>query len=250
MKMPQQHMSSDPDAPAIVEDEKLPLMSDQPPEPRPVSGKIRRMPEEPAAPRKSGKRMDPVPARGDTKGRSGSRKPPLPDQRVAPARRGDESAPAGYLRIRVRAHGGDLSVQDIRHVEGPLLAHDELHGELAYEAALGGTRLSSGAIPDVGTRRSFPPPDPAPGQEGHYFTPSPSYEFVVRVPKDAVSEETLRRVNISVYRIKDGPVPRTEGPELLAERFPVQLREVGRIEGIRIDDLPKPAQAAARRALR
>jgi hypothetical protein len=251
MKVPQQHMSSDPDAPAIVEDGGQPLMSDRPAPPRRISGKILRMPEEPGAPGSGGKRMDPVPKRGDSKPRTGRRKPPLPDQEAAAQpRRSGQTEPAGYVRVRVRAHGGELSVQDIRHVEGPLLAHEELHGDLAYEAVLGGKRLSSGAVPDVGVRRSFPPPDPAPGQEGHYFTPTPSYEFVVRLPKDSVSEQTLRRVTIAVYRIKEGPVHQTEGPELLAERFPTKLREVGRIEGIRVDDLPKAAQAEARRALR
>jgi len=250
MKTPQQHMSSDPDAPAIVEDDGQPMMSDQPVPPRRISGKVLRMPEEPGAPKSGGKRMDPVPKRGDSKSPA-RRRSPLPDQEpAAQSRRRDQAEAPGYVRVRVRAHGGELSVQDIRHVDGPLLAHDELHGDLAYEAALGGKRVSSGAIPDAGTRRSFPSPDPAPGQEGHHFTPTPSYEFVVRLPKEVASEQTLRRVNIAVYRIKEGPVPRTEGPELLAERFPAQLREVGRIDGIRIDDLPKSAQAAARRALR
>ena len=251
MKVPQQHMSNDPDAPAIVEDETRPQMSDEPGPARRISGKILRMPDEPGAPRRGGKRMDPVPERGDPKGRAGRRKPPLPDQEAAPPpRRRDEAPPAGYLRMRVRAHAGELAVLDIRQVDGPLVAHEELHGDLAYEVALGDTRISSGAIPDAGTRRSFPPLDPAPGQEGHYFTPTPSYEFVVRMPKDAVTEQTLRRVNIAVYRIKEGPVPRTEGPELLAARFPNKVREVGRIDGIRLDELPKAAQADARRAVR
>ncbi|MFL5820044.1 MAG: hypothetical protein ACJ76S_05100 [Solirubrobacteraceae bacterium] len=95
--------------------------------------------------------------------------------------------------------------------------------------------------------RSFPPREPAAGQEGHFFMPATSYEFVVRVPKEAVSLRSLPRLNVTLFRIKE-PVPATEGPEPLGDHFPKELHEVGRIRGIRLKQLPKQAQA--RRALR
>jgi hypothetical protein len=98
-------------------------------------------------------------------------------------------------------------------------------------------------------RRSFPPPEPAPGQEGHYFTPAPSYEFIARVPKAAISLDALPDVDVALYGIKEGPVPRTEGPEPLAAVHPRQLREVARLRGIDLDALPRQVRAAARRAL-
>jgi hypothetical protein len=143
-----------------------------------------------------------------------------------------------------------LSLQNITQVDGPLIAHEELHGDLAYEVTVAGNRVASGALPDVGMRRAFPPPDPAPGQEGHYFTPAPSYQFIARVPKDAISLKALPQVDIAVYGIKEGPVPRTEGTEPLARVHQRQLREINRLHGIKLEDLPKAVQEQARRALR
>jgi hypothetical protein len=250
MEISGQRMSDDPDAPAVVENEKQPQMSDRPRPPRRISGKVVLMPEEPTATGRGSKRMEPVPKRGAKKGAAARRRGPLPEQLEQSPSRGEAADEQGYVRIRVRLENGELSVQDLRHVEGPLVANEELHGELAYEVTIGGRRISSGAIPDVPTLRSFPHPEPAPGQEGHHFTPATSFEFLVRVPKEALSERALPRLRIAVYRIKEGPVPRTEGPEPLAERFPKELREIGRIRGIRIEDLPKSAQTQARRALR
>jgi hypothetical protein len=246
MEMQPRRMSDDPDAPAIVEDTRRRQMSEEPdaPAPRRIGGKINLMPEEPAAPGRGGNRMQAVPKKRPSASR---RKGELPEQ-IEPKgpRRVTARGEPGYLRIRVHAENDQLSVQEIRHVEGPLVAHEELHGDLAWEATLGGNRLSSGAIPDAGMMRSFPHPDPAPGQEGHAFTPATSYDFNVRVPKEAVSERTLPRLGITLYRIKEGPMPRTEGPQPLAARFEKELRPVGRIDGIRIEDLPRSAQAAAR----
>jgi hypothetical protein len=246
---PEQRMSEDHEAPPIVEDERRPQMSDRPRPPRRISGKVVLMPEEPQAPKSGAKRMEPVPKKGARAGGSRRRKGSLPDQVEPKPSRAERAEDEGYLRIRVRAEDGELQVKDIRGVEGPLVADEELHGDLAYEVTIGGRRVSSGAIPDVGAMRSFPPPDPAPGQEGHHFTPTPSYEFLVRIPKQGLSPKSLSRLGIRVYRVKS-PVARTEGPEPLGERFEGDLREVGRIQGIRLEELPKSVQAEARRALR
>jgi hypothetical protein len=250
MEIPERRMSDDPDAPAVVENENRPQMSEKARPPRRISGKVVLMPEEPRAVGRGRKRMEPVPKKGAKKGAAARRKGALPDQLEPKPSRGDAPGEQGYVRIRVRVENGELSVQDLRHVDGPLVANEELHGDLAYEATIGGTRISSGAIPDVPTLRSFPHPEPAPGQEGHHFTPATSFEFLVRIPKEAVSERALPRLGIAVYRIKEGPVPRTEGPEPLGQRFPKELREIGRVRGIRVEHLPKSAQAEARRALR
>jgi hypothetical protein len=243
-------MSEDPEAPPIVEDERRPQMSDRPRPPRRLSGKIELMPDDPQAPKRGARRMEPVPKKGGSGTTSRRRKGSLPEQIEPKQSRADQADDQGYVRIRVGVEDGELSVKDFRQVEGPLIADEELHGDLAYEVTIGGRRVSSGAIPDVGMMRSFPPLDPAPGQEGHHFTPATSYEFVVRVPKEALSLRSLRRLGLTLYRIKEGPLPRTEGPESLGERFEKELREVGRIRGIRLEQLPKSAQAEARRVLR
>ena len=249
MDLPHQRMSDDPDAPPIVEDEKRPQMTDEAPPPKRISGKVELMPDEPQVPKRGKTRMDPLPKKGrKKKAGTARRRGSLPEQ-VEGRSRGEAAGEPGYLRMRVKVEGGQLSVEDIRHVDGPLLTDEPLHGDLAYEVTLNDRRLSSGAIPDVGTMRSFPHPDPAPGQEGHAFTPATSYEFVVRVPKEAVSARSLPRLNVAIYRVKE-PVSRTRGPEPIGDRFQRELDEIGRIRGIRIEHLPKSAQAEARRALR
>jgi hypothetical protein len=248
MEMPNQRMSPDPDAEPIVESERRGQMSDRERPPRRISGKVTLMPDEPQTPKRGKNRMDPMPERGDRRAGRKRARGELPAQLEPRPARG--AAPEkGYLRIRVRVEGGELSVEHIRAVEGPMVTNEALHGDLAYEVTIGGRRISSGAIPDVGMMRSFPPREPAEGQEGHFFTPATSYEFVVRVPKEAVSLRSLPRLNVTLFRIKE-PVPATEGPEPLGDRFPKELHEVGRIRGIRLQQLPQHAQAEARRALR
>jgi hypothetical protein len=240
-------MSSDPDAEPVVEDPKRPEMTDEAPKPRRIARKILLMSEKPPAPKGARNRMDPVPAK---RPRAARQKTPLPDQQERHTRARARAADGeGYIRLHMRVEPDGLSVQNITQVDGPLIAHEELHGDLAYEVTVGGDRVGSGSLPDVGMRRSFPPPAPEPGQEGHYFTPAPTYEFIARVPKDEISLDALPQVAVAVYGIKEGPVPRTEGPEPLAAAHPRQLREVARLSGIKLDDLPRSVQAQARRAL-
>jgi hypothetical protein len=244
----QRTMSSDPEAEPVVEDPKLPEMTDEAPKPRRIARKILLMPEKPPAPKGARNRMDPVPAK---RPRAARQKTPLPDQQERPTRpRARAGGGEGYVRLHMRVDPDGLSVQNITQVDGPLIAHEELHGDLAYEVTVGGDRVASGSLPDVGMRRAFPPLEPEPGQEGHFFTPAPTYEFIARVPKDAISLDALPQVDVAVYGIKDGPVPRTEGPEPLAAAHPRQLREVARLSGIKLEDLPRSVQAEARRALR
>lgn len=244
----QRTMSTDPDAEPVVENPKRPEMTEQAPRPRRISGKVLLMADEPTSPKGSRNRMDPVPAK---RPRPARQRTPLPDQqeRNEPTRATAASG-EGYVRLHVSVEPDGLSLQNITQVDGPLIAHEELHGDLAYEVTVAGNRVASGALPDVGTRRAFPPRDPAPGQEGHYFTPAPSYQFIARVPKDAISLKALPQVDIAVYGIKEGPVPRTEGPESLAQVHHRQLREINRLHGIKLEDLPKAVQEQARRALR
>jgi hypothetical protein len=243
----QRTMSSDPDAEPVVEDPKRPEMTDEAPKPRRIARKILLMSEKPPAPKGARNRMDPVPAK---RPRAARQKTPLPDQQERHTRARARAADGeGYIRLHMRVEPDGLSVQNITQVDGPLIAHEELHGDLAYEVTVGGDRVGSGSLPDVGMRRSFPPPEPEPGQEGHYFTPAPTYEFIARVPKDEISLDALPQVDVAVYGIKEGPVPRTEGPEPLAAAHPRQLREVARLSGIKLDDLPRSVQGQARRAL-
>lgn len=239
-------MSEGSDVDPVVEDARKPQMEDKAPRPRRVGGRTLLMAEDPPEPTRKTGRMDPLPKQA---GRAKKQRLPLEEQ-VAP--RNPRRSPADaerYLRIRVRVEGDTLSVQHIKEVEGPLVAHEDLHGALAYEVTVGGERVASGSVPDAGVNRAFPPLEPAAGQEGHFFAPAPSHDILVRVPSDAVTLRALPRVDIALYRIKEGPLPRTAGTEPLHERFSRELREVARLRGIDLDDLPAPARREARRAL-
>src|SRR5919202_164805 len=191
----QRTMSTDPDAEPVVEDPDRPQMSDEPAEPRRIKGRVLRMADEPTTPRGTRNRMDSVP---DPRPRAARQRLPLPDQEERRTRRARAREAEGYVRLHLRADPDGLSVQDITQVDGPLIAHEALHGDLGYEVTVAGDRVASGALPDVGMRRSCPPRRPEPGQEGHYFTPAPTYEFIARVPKDAISVEALPQVEVAV----------------------------------------------------
>lgn len=191
--------------------------------------------------------MDALPKQA---GRPTKQRLPLEEQ-VAPRTPRRRSADAErYLRIRVHAEDDMLSVQHIKEVEGPLIAHEDLHGAMVYEVTLGGERVASASVPDAGVNRSFPPREPVAGQEGHFFAPAPTHDILVRVPSVSVSLRALPRVEIALYRVKEGPLPRTEDAEPLGQRFSRELREVSRLRGMHLDDLPAAARREARRALK
>jgi hypothetical protein len=239
-------MSGEPDAEPVIENPRRPMMTDRPPRPRKIGGKVLEMADDPKPPKGSRNRMDPLPKRAP---RPRGQRLPLDDQTEArPPRRPPARRPS-YVRMRVRLEAGSLSVQDIQRVEGPLVADEELHGDLAYEVTVGGRRVASGSVPDVGVARAFPHPDPAPGQEGHQFVPALTHDVIVRVPSDAVSLRALPRVDVALYRLKEGPLPKADDDRPLTARFTKELREVARLRGIELDALPQDARAEARRAL-
>jgi hypothetical protein len=248
--LPKREMSDAKDAEPVVEDPSLPTMTDKPQRPRRIGGKVLQMPEEPSPPRGKANRMKPVPKKPPKKPRG--RRGELPDQvaKKTTAQRGVAAEEGdAYVRMRVRVEDGEMSVRSMKTVEGPLIAHEDLHGDLAYEVTVGKKRVASGAIPDVGVNRSFPHPDPVPGQEGHHLAPSAAHEFIARVPREAISLSSLPRTNVTLFRVKEGPLPSVEGPERLVAHFDKELREVAELRGIRLEALPKSVQAQARRSL-
>jgi hypothetical protein len=240
-------MSTDPDADPVVEDARKPQMGEGTPRPRKVGGKTLLMADDPRAPTRKTGRMEPLPSR---RARPKQQKLPLDEQIPASGRRRAPSAGDRYLRIRVRLEDDTLSVQHIKEVHGPLVAHEDLHGALAYEVTVDGKRVASASIPDAMVNRAFPPREPEAGQEGHFFVPAPSHDILVRVPRDAVSLRALPRTEIALYRIKEGPLPRTVSTAPLTATFGRELREVARLRGINLDARPTPARAEARRALK
>lgn len=239
-------MQSGNDAERLHDHPELPEMTDTPPRPRPLGGKIRTMATEPKADTGKRNRMAPF-----ERSRARVARRDHPDQEAAARRdRGDTDMAEGYVRLRLRVTDGEISVIGAKAVAGPLV-EGKLAGALAYEVLLGDTRIAAGSIPDVGERRSFPDPEGTGEMRGHHITELRSYELNVRVPKARVSRAAMSRLEIALYRVKeDLPEPRIDRlPERsIGAQFPRQLREVARTKGLRPDRLNESAAEQVRRA--
>jgi hypothetical protein len=150
----------------------------------------------------------------------------------------------------VLVQDGELAVMGAKFVEGPLAPMEMLQPGLAYEVTLGARRVAAGAIVDAGVRRSFPDPLGRPGLEGHHITEMPSYEIAVRVPAQELSMSALPKARITLYRWSGtAPMAPVAGRSLKAQ-LKGRVVTVATLDGIRIGQLPRQAQAELRGALR
>jgi hypothetical protein len=172
---------------------------------------------------------------------SGSSDVPLGDQ-IARSSRGKSKSGAGseqYIRIRVRVRNDRLSVVDSHLVDGPLAQTTRFSGMNAYEVTVGDRLLHAEALPDVGVQRSFVNPSGPREQRGHYFTERPIYEFMVRVPANEVSRETIGKMVIRLYRLKDEARTDRLGLAPLSQQFERQTRQIAEIVGLPTSVLPE-----------
>ena len=245
--MPEERMQSGRGSKPVIENPRLPRMTDEPPAEKLVGGKRRVMKAKPKADTGKTKRMAPV-VKGTV--RQPKTHPEMQPKKTRRSARGRE----GYVRLRLRVtESGRLRVVGAKAVEGPLV-DPKLQGAMAYEVTLAGQRLAAGGIPDVGERRSFPDPDATdPEMQGHHVSPAPVYEVNVRVPKADVTPAQLPDLEIALFRIKDDlpdAAPALAGERGIGERFERELREVGRLKGIKPDTLAKPVADMLKEAFR
>jgi hypothetical protein len=232
----------------VIENPKLPLMTERTVRPRLIGGKTVLMVDDPKPDAGKQGRMAAVP-KGTVRVPQPTSKKPLPDMRapkaVAPTLRD------GYVRLRLRVSGDRVEVVGAKAVAGPLVERQQLHGSLAYDVTLGAKRVAAGAILDLGERRSFPNESPKapPEQRGHYISEVPTYEINVRVPASELPIAALPKLTIRLYRIKEDVDIGHAPPGPLGERFTRELREVGRVNGVRVEDLSAPHRAELRKAL-
>jgi hypothetical protein len=229
----------------VVENARLPKMTDRAPAPTPIAGKTVLMPAQPKADTARTGRMAAFKAAAPAALRQPATRAEMQGGKAVTAARG-----AGYVRLRLRVAGSRVSVAGATAVEGPLVPDSKLDGDLVYEARLGDRRVAVGSVPDAGVRRSFPAPGGPPEMRVHHEEELPVYEVAVRVPASEVALADLPKLEVALFRPKE-ELPR--GPleaRPLAEQFSRQLREVGRLKGIRADKLEAPAQAQLRKALR
>jgi hypothetical protein len=238
-----QTMKTGRNIPPVVENAKLPAMTEKAPRPRPIGGKTVLMPAEPKADTAKTGRMTAFNA---------GLKPPRPTKERPEMNAGKPPAAPpkdGYVRLNVRVAGGNVSIVGAKAVAGPLVEKAKLHGDLAWEATLGDKRVGMGSAPDVGIRRSFPNPNGPPEQRGHFISEAPSYEIAVRVPASQVTLAQLPKLQLKLFKIKEDLPIKEIQPGPLGPQFERELREVATIKGIKLDTLETPIRGEIRKAL-
>lgn len=233
-------------AEAVSDNPKLPAMNGGELKPSRAKGGGKLM-DEAAKPVKGGKDYMAPASKGKASAKKGRQ--PLADQGAGKAAKGKADS---YLRLRVHVENGEMSVVDVKEVEGPLAVRDTIPTGFAYQVTLGAKHVAVGSVPDLGTWRGYPRPDgAAQGVTGHHHvTPMTEAEFNVRVPRTALSLSALPRTEIALYQVKEdvSDKPLTLSP--LHEQFSRELREIARLKGIHVNELPQPAQKKLRQALK
>ena len=204
-------------------------------------------------------KTDKIPAQATGQGRRAERvKPPMEPIVATPPRKGaaiveygdqrpkraagnEASArPEQYVRLRVRVRDGQLSVIDSHLVDGPLRQPTVFSGANAYELTLDDRLLHAGDLPDLGVQRSFVNPDrKAPReQRGHHFTERSVFEFMARVPAEALTPDTIGRITLRLHRVKEEA--RTDRPpdQPLARQFERAIRPLAELVGLPESVLP------------
>lgn len=232
--------------PPVVENIRLPKMTDQAAKPALIGGKTLLMPAAPKPDVARTGRMAPFKAATAAALRQPKARPEMEGRKLVTE---GPRTKDGYVRLQLRVAGEKVSVVGVTAVEGPLVQETKLDGDLVYEVALGGKRVSVGSVPDAGVRRSFPSPDGPPEMRGHFVTELESFDVAVRVPASQVSMSALPKLDIALYRLKEALPQRTLDARPLSEQFARELREVGRVKGIRTDRLAEPLQIQLKRAL-
>lgn len=245
-KRPDQ-MQSDETTQPVVSNARLARMTESAPRPRKIDGKILKMIEsvdENATPAGKTDRM----AKADIKDEDEKPRKEMPDQE---GRKPDSlttaAADDGYVRVRMHVENGEITVIGAKAVEGPLTVQERVQAELVFEVTNNKRRISMGNILDVGVSRGFP--DPQGRATGHSIIPTPSFDFTVRVPKKEFSETSLSRLSVVVYRAK-GTLPEEIGNDKRGFAAHEQLREVARMDGIKMDNLAGDVREQVRRAVK
>ncbi len=232
--------------PPIVENAQLPRMGEAELPEKTINGAVMHMIMG-AQPAGGTNLMAPVPEHQMPQQGAGGKQAYQPQQRKP-----GEQQPApneGYVRLHMHVANGQMSVTGAQAVAGPLVQPQSLQHEHAYEATVGTNRVAAESIPDLTERRSYPNPQGGPGQEGHYITHASSYDFIVRIPRNALSLAQLPQLRVTLYQISATAQHQPMGRQALGAQFGQQVKEVAQLNGLRIEQLPAPVQENLRKAL-
>ena len=147
--------------------------------------------------------------------------------------------PEQYVRLRVRVRGDQMSVVDSHLVDGPLSQDKAFPGTNAYEVTLGDRLLNAGALPDLGTQRSFVDPNGPDEQQTHHITEREVFEFTARVPAAELSPDTIGEVAVRLHRVKGEARADVLTGERLDKQFERQMRPVAEMRGLPPSALPE-----------
>jgi hypothetical protein len=213
-------------APPVTENPKLGRMEDAIANPPGAKAKGQLMPASAKAP-KGGKN-----AMGSFR-KTGAKAKTTKAAASSPQEPKKEAKPSeGYVRLHVRVDNGQMSVIGSQQVDGPLAEVSAFPGGHAYEVTLEGKRLHAGALPDLNLVRSFPNPNGPPQEQLHHTYELPTYDFNVRVPRQALTSKALSKVEVALYRVKDTVPKVLAGIQPLADAHDRELREVARMKGL------------------
>ena len=180
-----------------------------------------------------------------------ARECPTPDQyppqrpRSATSRADDLAA---YLRLLLRVENELCRWSTPAGCLARSIQSGPVQGGLAYAVSLGFEQLGAGSVPDPGVRRSVVAPDRP--ERGHAFFAAPSYEFTARVAIGQVSLDTVRDLDISVYRLDSTQPTPLRSDEPLRARVGRVAEEVTALRGIRLEQLPQAVRLRLEQALR
>ncbi len=160
------------------------------------------------------------------------------------------AAKDGYVRLRLEALDGVIRVVGIKHVDGALTQAKKVKSGLVYEVVRRGKRVAMGQIPDSGQKRSFPHPDPKPGQEGHAISELPEIRFTARIPASEFSTARVKQLDVSLMRVKEAVRKDIVSTVPLRQQFQHELRDVATMPRIKESDLPRPVVKQLKAVLR
>jgi len=159
------------------------------------------------------------------------------------------SSADGYVRMEVHVEDGRLSIIGVKQVPGPLAMPSAVIRGYAYEVLLNEQQVALGSVPDVGVRRAFANLDVEGPQGKHYFIDIPAFDFFVRIPKGNISATTLPLLNIVLHKVEDAP-DRLTSLSALQKQPGVKAVEVGRLAGIKLEELPSAVRPHLEQILR
>lgn len=141
-----------------------------------------------------------------------------------------------YLRLLVRVVRDRMTIVRAVEVDGPLALPRQAAGGHVYEVTLDGRTVAADGLPDLGVSRSLP----RPGEHEHHIAERATFEFNVRIPRDALRTESIGRLSLALFRFADSGPKKLEGG--IAAAFGSQARRVAAIETLRSDALAPVAR--------